>query len=256
MRPICAHGGKTSVMAHQHVEMPWNEFKRLRRLQVQARPAARRFSGPDRTGHPLPDRRRGRSRSCRTELAQIDDWTKTRYGYHIPSIPKWIEPFESLNHHEKRERHPYHHDHAAPAQPHPLDLPQHRQSPVRPMTPRDDDQYGGCPDGSGCAPGTRWRCGTTAAAWWCRSTSLQRCMPGVVISPRGAWIDLDENGVDRSRQPQRVDRRRTQPGRLLCLQHHSGEHPRNQPGAHAPAGTSWRCPAATSSAATSRSPTL
>jgi anaerobic dimethyl sulfoxide reductase subunit A len=35
-----------------------------------------------------------------TDAGHITDWTKTQYGYPIPAIPKWIEPFESLNHPE------------------------------------------------------------------------------------------------------------------------------------------------------------
>ena len=42
-----------------------------------------------------------------TTLANIKDWTKTQYGYEIPYIPKWIEPFESLNH-EKAKTFPFH----------------------------------------------------------------------------------------------------------------------------------------------------
>ena len=33
-----------------------------------------------------------------TELVNIKDWTRTKYGYEIHYIPKWVEPFESLNH--------------------------------------------------------------------------------------------------------------------------------------------------------------
>jgi anaerobic dimethyl sulfoxide reductase subunit A len=41
-------------------------------------------------------RRRARSRFCRPRWRR-QDWTKTQYGYPIPAIPKWIEPWESLN---------------------------------------------------------------------------------------------------------------------------------------------------------------
>lgn len=30
---------------------------------------------------------------------------------------------------------------------------------------------------------------------------IERCMPGVVVLHEGAWMDIDENGVDRSGNP-------------------------------------------------------
>ena len=68
-----------------------------RRLQVQARQAACRLPRPDREGQALPDRRRARSRSCPASSPRSRTGPRPQYGYEIPTIPKWIEPWESLN---------------------------------------------------------------------------------------------------------------------------------------------------------------
>ena len=59
-----------------------------------------------------------------TTLSQITDFKKTAYGYEIPVIPKWIEPWESLNS-PKTQAVPVPLDQSASASPHPLDLQQH-----------------------------------------------------------------------------------------------------------------------------------
>jgi anaerobic selenocysteine-containing dehydrogenase len=43
-----------------------------------------------------------------TYLAGIKDWKKTQFGYPIPYLPKWIEPFESLNHPKIAKKYPFH----------------------------------------------------------------------------------------------------------------------------------------------------
>ena len=53
-------------------------------------------------------------------------------------------------------------------------------------------------------------------------------MPGVVIIYEGAWIDLDENGVDRAGQPGFPDRGRTESGGLLRLQHRTVQHKKTE----------------------------
>jgi len=40
--------------------------------------------------NPLPTAS-GKIEILSSEPAKISDWKKTQYGYHIPSIPKWID---------------------------------------------------------------------------------------------------------------------------------------------------------------------
>ncbi len=130
------------VMGHQHVEMPWNEFKRLGIYKFKLDRPHVGFQDQIEQGIPFPTAS-GKIEILSTELAQIDDWTKTRYGPH-PVHPQVDRAVRVAQPPREARAAPLSHDHAAPAQPHPLDLPQHRQSPGG-MPPRDDDQYGGCP---------------------------------------------------------------------------------------------------------------
>jgi anaerobic dimethyl sulfoxide reductase subunit A len=186
------------VMAHQHVEMPWNEFKRLGIYKFKLVRPHVGFQDQIEQGIPFPTAS-GKIEILSSELAQVDDWTKTRYGYHLPSIPKWIEPFESLNHHEKRERHPYH-----MITPHPRNRTHsifHNIASLQEACPHemmintvDAERLG-------------VRTGEVVEVFNDRGRIVvpvyvsQRCMPGVVVCPEGTWIDLDENGVDRGGNP-------------------------------------------------------
>src|SRR5690606_40122154 len=64
------------------------------------------FRAQIRDGAPFPTPS-GKIEILSTTLAQITDWTRTQYGSEIPSIPKWIEPWESLNS-RKTETFPFH----------------------------------------------------------------------------------------------------------------------------------------------------
>jgi len=128
----------------------------------------------------------------------VKDWTKTQYGYPIPAIPKWIEPF--------RVAQPSYQGQAVP-------LPPHHAHP-------------------------RWRTHSISTHPWLRETYQQeltlaasdaarlgivtgdivevwndrgkvvvpvyvteRCMPNVAVLHEGVWMDLDKNGVDRAGNP-------------------------------------------------------
>ncbi|CAG0956121.1 partial anaerobic dimethyl sulfoxide reductase subunit A, partial [Rhodocyclaceae bacterium] len=133
-----------------------------------------------------------------TTLAQVKDWTRTQYGYPIPAIPKWIEPFESLNH-PKAKEYPFH-----MITPHPRwrthsifhNIPWLRETYQQEVTlsVRDAKRLG-------------IATGDIVEVWNDRGRVVvpayvtERCMPGVVILYEGAWMDLDKKGIDRAGNP-------------------------------------------------------
>jgi anaerobic dimethyl sulfoxide reductase subunit A len=185
------------VMAHQHVDMSWDEFKqrgvykfKLDQPHVAFREQierGERFQTPS-----------GRIEILSTELAQIGDWTRTRYGYHIPSIPKWIEPWESLNS-PKTEQFPFH-----LISPHPRwrthsifnNCSWLRETYEQEVTLNAAD-----------AKRLGVKTGDTVEVWNDRGKVVvpvyvtERCMPGVAVIHEGAWLDLDDQGIDRSGNP-------------------------------------------------------
>jgi len=185
------------VMAHQHVDMPWDEFKqrgvykfKLDQPHVAFRDQierGERFQTPS-----------GRIEILSTELAQIGEWTRTRYGYHIPSIPKWIEPWESLNS-PKTQKFPFH-----LISPHPRwrthsifnNCSWLRETYEQEVTLNAAD-----------ARRLGIKTGDTVEVWNDRGKVVvpvyvtERCMPGVAVIHEGAWIDLDGQGIDRSGNP-------------------------------------------------------
>ncbi len=185
------------VIPHQHVNMSWEEFKQrgvykftLEKPHVAFREQienGKRFQTPS-----------GRIEILCTELVNITDWTKTRYGYHIPSIPKWIEPWESLNS-PKTSEFPYH-----LISPHPRwrthsifnNCSWLRETYEQEVTISARD-----------AKALGVKTGDTVEVWNKRGRVIvpvyvtQRLMPGVAVLHEGAWLDLDENGVDRSGNP-------------------------------------------------------
>lgn len=186
-----------TVRPRQGVEMPWEEFKehgvykfRLPRPHVA-------FQDQIEQGAPFPTPS-GRIEILSTQLAQVRDWTRTQWGYPIPAIPKWIEPFESLNH-PKAEEFPFH-----LVTPHPRwrthsifhNVPWLRETYEQEVTLNASD-----------AERLGIVTGDTVEVWNERGKVVvptyvtERCMPGVAVLYEGAWMDLDENGVDRSGNP-------------------------------------------------------
>jgi len=185
------------VQNHQHVNMSWEEFKKrgvykfkLDKPHVAFREQienGQRFQTPS-----------GKIEILCNELAWINDWKKTKYGYHIPSIPKWIEPWESLNS-PKTAKHPFH-----MITPHPRwrthsifnNCSWLRETYEQEITINATD-----------AKKLGIKTGDNVEAWNERGRVVvpayvtERLMPGVVVLHEGAWMDLDENGVDRSGNP-------------------------------------------------------
>jgi len=185
------------VMAHQHVDMSWDEFKSRGVYKFKlARPHVA-FQDQIEKGTPFQTPT-GKIEILSSELANIDDWTKTKYGYHIPSIPKWIEPWESLNS-PKTNKWPFH-----LISPH----PRHRTHSIfnncawlretyeQEVTVNASD-----------AKRLKLQTGDTVEVWNDRGKVVvpvyvtERCMPGVLVLHEGVWMDLDENGVDRAGNP-------------------------------------------------------
>ena len=186
------------VMAHQHVEMSWEDFKKhgVYKFKMDKPHVAfeeqiqhgKRFNTPS-----------GKIEILNGELAGIKDWTKTKYGYHIPSIPKWIEPFEYLGDKEKVKKHPFH-----LISPHPRwrthsiynNCSWLRETYEQEVTINAAD-----------AKKLKIKTGDVVEVWNDRGKVVvpayvsERCMPGVLVIYEGSWHDLDENGVDRSGNP-------------------------------------------------------
>jgi anaerobic dimethyl sulfoxide reductase subunit A len=184
-------------MAHQHVDMSWDDFKShgVYKFKLDKPHVAFRDQIENGAAFQTPS---GKIEILSSQLAQISDWTRTMYGYHIPSIPKWIEPWESLNS-PKTAQYPYH-----LISPHPRwrthsifnNCSWLRETYEQEVTINASD-----------AKRMGIKTGDTVELWNERGRVVvpayvtERCMPGVLVLHEGAWIDLDENGVDRAGNP-------------------------------------------------------
>ena len=188
---------QNKVMPHQHVDMPWEEFKARGIYKFKLAEPHVAFRDQIEKGKPFQTAS-GRIEILSSELAQISDWTRTRYGYHIPSIPKWIEPWESLNS-PKTGKFPFH-----LISPHPRcrthsifnNCSWLRETYEQEVTVNASD-----------ARRLGIKTGDTVEVWNDRGKVVvpvyvtERCMPGVAVIHEGAWLDLDDQGVDRSGNP-------------------------------------------------------
>ena len=187
----------TKVMAKQGVTMPWEEFKERGVYKFKlARPhvafqdqieKGTRFRTPS-----------GKIEIFSTKLAKIKNWKRTQYGYEIPAIPKWIEPWESLNS-PKTAKFPFH-----LISPHPRWRTHsifHNCSWLREVYEQEVTVNASDARRLGISTGD------TVEVWNDRGRVVvpvyvtERCMPGVAVLYEGAWLDLDENGVDRGGNP-------------------------------------------------------
>ncbi len=185
------------VMANQKVDMSWDEFKKRGVYKFKLDRPHVAFQDQIEKGKPFKTVS-GKIEILSTELANISDWTKTKYGYHIPSIPKWIEPFESLNS-PKTKKWPFH-----LISPH----PRHRTHSIfnncawlRETYEQEVTINASDARKLGIKPGD------TVELWNDRGKVVvpvyitERCMPGVLVLFEGVWMELDENGIDRAGNP-------------------------------------------------------
>ena len=186
------------VMAHQHVDMSWAEFQKYGIYKFKLDRPHVAFQDNVEKGVPWPTAS-GKIEIFSGQLAQYDDWTKTAYGYEIPAIPKWIEPFEYLGDKEKTAKHPFH-----LISPH----PRHRTHSIFNNIGWLRETYEQeVTINAADAKKLGIKTGDTVEVFNDRGKVVvpayvtERCMPGVLVIYEGAWLDLDENGVDRSGNP-------------------------------------------------------
>ena len=186
-----------NVQHHQHVTMSWEEFKKRGVYKFKLDKPHVAFRAQVEQGVPFQTPS-GRIEIFSTVLAQTRDFTRTQYGYHIPAIPKWIEPWESLNS-PLTQKFPFH-----LVTPHPRwrthsifnNIGWLRETYAQEVTINASD-----------AAKLGIKTGDTVEVFNDRGTCVvpayvtERCMPGVAALHEGAWMDIDENGIDRSGNP-------------------------------------------------------
>lgn len=185
------------VQKHQGVTMSWADFKKHGVYKFKLDRPHVAFEEQIRDGKRFPTPS-GKIEILSTTLANIKDWTKTQYGYEIPYIPKWIEPFESLNH-ARAKKYPFH-----MVTPHPRwrthsifhNIPWLRETYQQEITLSARD-----------AKARGIVTGDIVEVWNDRGRVVvpayvtERCMPGVVVLYEGAWMDLAKDGTDRAGNP-------------------------------------------------------
>ncbi len=185
------------VMHHQHVEMPWEEFKKHGIYKFILKEPHVAFTDQIKKGKPF-NTPSGKIEILCTELAQTADWSRTRYGSHIPSIPKWIEPWEYLKSPKTKDfpfhlitPHPRHRTHSIFN-----NIGWLRETYEQEVTVNASD-----------AKKLGLRTGDVVEVYNDRGTVVvpvyvtERLLPGVAVIYEGAWLDLDPEGVDRSGNP-------------------------------------------------------
>jgi len=186
-----------SVQHHQGVKMPWEEFKKRGVYKFTMKEPYVAFRDQITKGKPF-ETSSGKIEIFSTYLAGITDWTKTQFGYEIPYIPKWLEPFESLNH-PIAQKYPFH-----LISPHPRwrthsifnNIPWLRETYTQEVTINASD-----------AQKLGIRTGDTVEVWNDRGKCVvpayvtERVLPGVLVLFEGAWMDPDKNGIDRAGNP-------------------------------------------------------
>ena len=186
-----------SVQHHQGVKMPWEEFKQHGVFKFILKEPHIAFRDQIAHGKPF-ETASGKIEIFSTYLAGITDWAKTQFGYEIPYIPKWIEPFESLNH-PIAKKYPFH-----LISPHPRwrthsifnNIPWLRETYSQEVTINASD-----------AQKLGIRTGDTVEVWNDRGKCVvpayvtERLLPGVLVLFEGAWMDPDKNGIDRAGNP-------------------------------------------------------
>jgi anaerobic dimethyl sulfoxide reductase subunit A len=185
------------VQHHQGVTMSWEDFKKHGVYKFVFDKPHVAFREQIENGVPF-ETQSGKIEILSTTLANVQDWTKTQWGYPIPAIPKWIEPFEWMGHPMVKE-YPFH-----MITPH----PRHRTHSIFHNIPwlRETFQQEITVNASD-ARRLGIATGDIVEVWNERGKIVvpvyvtERCLPGVVVVYEGSWMDLDKQGIDRSGNP-------------------------------------------------------
>jgi anaerobic dimethyl sulfoxide reductase subunit A len=185
------------VIPNQGADISWEEFKKRGVYKFRLGEPHVAFREQIMNGKPF-ETPSGRIEILSTTLAQITDWTKTQYGYEIPAIPKWIEPWESLNS-EKTKEHPFH-----LISPHPrwrthsifnnIGWLRETFSQELTLNASDAKQLGVVTGDTVEVFNDRGRVVVPVYV-------TERCMPHVAVLHEGAWMDIAEDGSDRAGNP-------------------------------------------------------
>lgn len=186
------------VMGHQHVDMTWPEFKKHGVYKFKLDRPHVGFQDNVEKGVPWTTPS-GKIEILCTELANIADWTKTKYGSHIPSIPKWVEPSESLNHPVKTKKYPFHMITPHPRERthsifHNIGILKETYDQEVTINPKDAKRLG-------IQPGDNIEIWNDRGRIVVLAHLSERVMPGVLIVYEGTWLDLNEDNVDLGGNP-------------------------------------------------------
>lgn len=186
------------VVQHQGADIDWETFKKRGVYKFILPEPHVAFKAQIFEGKPFQTPS-GKIEVFSTTLAQITDWKRTQYGYEIPAIPKWIEPWESLNS-PKTAEFPFH-----LVTPHPRwrthsifnNIPWLRETFSQELTMNASDA-----DKLGIAMGDTVEVFNERGACIVPVYVTQRMMPGVAALHEGAWMDIDPGtGKDLSGNP-------------------------------------------------------
>jgi anaerobic dimethyl sulfoxide reductase subunit A len=186
-----------SVMPHHHIDMTWEEFKQRGVYKFILNKPYISFEENVYGGKPFMTPS-GRIEIFSNKIASVGNFSKTKFGSYIPSIPKWIEPFEWLGH-PKAQDYPFH-----LVTPHPRwrthtifnNIPQLREVYEQEVTINAED-----------AKKLGIKTGDTVEVFNDRGKVVvpayvtERCRPGAAVLHEGVWLDIDENGIDRAGNP-------------------------------------------------------
>ena len=177
--------------------MSWERFKEMGVFKFTPSEPHVAFQENVERGVPFPTPS-GKIEIFSMKLSSITDWTATQFGYSIPYIPKWIEPWELLNS-PKTEKHPFH-----LISPHPRwrthsifnNIPWLRETYQQEVTIAASD-----------ARRLEIKTGDIVQVWNDRGGIVapayvtERCLPGVCVLHEGAWMEPDRDRWDRAGNP-------------------------------------------------------